>query len=124
MDNQWIWVLLLIMAAVEIVVWFIAHLVEKERKEPIPSFPAPTSSKAVMKTWCAPSFPSRLSPITPGILVCVEGEGGQLIYYHRDPRVEPEQIPRFFQEGLDVLDLWIQKKGVAENLDLIGLDGV
>jgi hypothetical protein len=58
----------------------------------------------------------------PGL--CVEGEGDQLIYYHRDPRVEPEQILRFFQEGLDVLDLWIQKEGVAANLDLIGLDGV
>jgi len=33
MDNQWIWVLLLMMAAVAIGVWFIAHQVEKERKE-------------------------------------------------------------------------------------------
>ncbi len=56
----------------------------------------------------------------PGL--CVEGDGGHLIYYHKECRAEPEQIPDFFQEGLDVLDVWIQKEGVADNLDLIGLD--
>ena len=235
MDNQWIWVLLLMMAAVAIGVWFIAHQVEKERKEQLgavasrlgfefspesqpqmaehlahfPLFSQGHSKKAwnVMngragdvkvqifdytyttgggkssRTWAQTVFlfeSGRLrlpafsqwpqgfwdkiagafgqqdidfeanpefsrayvlqgrdedlvrtlfsEPVVayytrhPGL--CVEGEGGQLIYYHRDPRVEPEQIPRFFQEGLDVLDLWIQKKGIAENLDLIGLEGV
>ena len=235
MDDQSIWVLLLIMAAVAIGVWFIAHQVEKERKEQLgavasrlgfefspesqpqmaehlarfPLFSQGHSKKAwnVMngragdvkvqifdytfttgvgkssRNWAQtvflfesgrlrlPAFSLRpqgfwdkiagafgqqdidfeanpefsrayilqgrdeglvrtlfSEPVVayytrhPGL--CVEGEGGQLIYYHRDPRVEPEQIPRFFQEGLDVLDLWIQKKGVAENLDLIGLEGV
>lgn len=56
----------------------------------------------------------------PGM--CVEGQGEQLIYYRRARLVEPVEIQDFFQEGLDVLDLWIQKEGVAENLDLIGLD--
>jgi hypothetical protein len=54
--------------------------------------------------------------------LCVEGEGEQLVYYHKAGRLAPAKIPDFFQEGLDVLDLWIQKQGVAENLDLIGLD--
>jgi len=53
---------------------------------------------------------------------CVEGTGEQLIYYRKARRVNPAEIPGFFQEGLDVLDLWIQKEGVADNLDLIGLD--
>jgi len=53
--------------------------------------------------------------------MCVEGQGEQLIYYRRARLVEPVEIQDFFQEGLDVLDLWIQKEGVAENLDLIGL---
>jgi len=52
----------------------------------------------------------------------VEGWGQQLIYYHKGRRMKSEEIPGFFQEGLDVLDLWIQKEGVAENLELIGLD--
>jgi hypothetical protein len=52
----------------------------------------------------------------------VEGWGGQLVYYHKGCRMKSEEIPGFFQEGLDVLDLWIQKEGVAENLELIGLD--
>jgi len=56
----------------------------------------------------------------PGL--CVEGTGEQLIYYRKGGRAEPHEIPGFFQEGLDVLDLWIQKEGVADNLDLIGLD--
>jgi len=58
----------------------------------------------------------------PGL--CVEGEGKEIVYYHKGSRLQPEQIPGFFQEGLDVLDLWIHKNGVAENLDLIGLDRV
>ena len=56
----------------------------------------------------------------PGL--CVEGKGEQLIYYRKAQQVEPAEIQDFFQEGLDVLDLWIQKEGVADNLDLIGLD--
>jgi hypothetical protein len=56
----------------------------------------------------------------PGL--CVEGEEEQLVYYHKGRRIKPAEIPDFFQEGLDVLDLWIQKEGVAENLELIGLD--
>lgn len=56
----------------------------------------------------------------PGL--CVEGHESQLICFHKGARVELEQIPDFFQEGLDILDLWIHKEGVADNLDLIGLD--
>jgi hypothetical protein len=54
--------------------------------------------------------------------LCVEGWGKQLVYYHKGRRMKPTEIPGFLQEGLDVLDLWIQKEGVAENLELIGLD--
>ncbi len=56
----------------------------------------------------------------PGLYV--EGKGEQLIYCRKNRRVELAEIQDFFQEGLDVLDLWIQKEGVADNLDLIGLD--
>jgi len=54
--------------------------------------------------------------------LCVEGQGQELVYYHQGRRIKPAEIPDFFQEGLDVLDLWIPKEGVATNLELIGLD--
>ena len=56
----------------------------------------------------------------PGLWV--EGKGEQLVYC--GGRIVPAEMAGFFQEGLDVLDLWIEKEGVAENLDLIGLDRV
>ena len=51
-----------------------------------------------------------------------EGEGGQLVHYHADRRVDPERIESWLQEGLDVLDLFLEKEEGTGILSLWGLD--
>jgi hypothetical protein len=51
-----------------------------------------------------------------------EGEGGRLVHYHADRRVDPERIDSWLQEGLDVLDLFLEKEEGSGILSLWGLD--
>jgi hypothetical protein len=55
-------------------------------------------------------------------LWCIEGAGERLLRYHKGSLVEPGEIPGFFQDGLDILDLWIHKERALENLESAGLD--
>ncbi len=54
--------------------------------------------------------------------LCTEGEGCRLVHYREGRRVDPEGIESWLQEGLDVLDLFLEKKAGAGTLPLWGLD--
>jgi hypothetical protein len=54
--------------------------------------------------------------------LCTEGEGGRLVHYLADRRVKPERIESWLQEGLDVLDLFLEKEEGTGFLSLWGLD--
>jgi hypothetical protein len=51
-----------------------------------------------------------------------EGERGRLVHYSADRRVKPERIESWLQEGLDVLDLFLEKEEGTGILSLWGLD--
>jgi hypothetical protein len=54
--------------------------------------------------------------------LCTEGEGIRLVHYHAGRRVDPERIESWLQEGLDVLDLFLEKEEGNGVLSLWGLD--
>lgn len=54
--------------------------------------------------------------------LCTEGERGRLVHYRAGRRVSPERIESWLQEGLDVLDLFVDKEEGAGTLPLWGLD--
>lgn len=54
--------------------------------------------------------------------LCTEGGGGRLVHYHADRRIDPERIESWLQEGLDVLDLFLEKEDGTGILPLWGLD--
>jgi hypothetical protein len=54
--------------------------------------------------------------------LCTEGERGRLVHYRADRRVSPERIESWLQEGLDVLDLFLEEEEGAGTLPLWGLD--
>ena len=45
-----------------------------------------------------------------------EGEAQQLIFYRAGQRVEPGWMENFLEQGLDVLDLFVEKEGVLDSL--------
>jgi len=49
-----------------------------------------------------------------------EGQGQLLVYYRARKRVDPAQIGRFVEEGLDVLALFFQEEELLASLALIG----
>jgi hypothetical protein len=51
-----------------------------------------------------------------------EGYGRRLIHYRDKRRVDPAEIESFMQQGLDVLDVFIQKESAWGDLALLGLD--
>lgn len=53
--------------------------------------------------------------------LCTEGEGSQLVHYLAGRRVAPERIEQRLQEGLDVLDLFVEKEEGLSTLPLWGL---
>jgi hypothetical protein len=54
-------------------------------------------------------------------VLCTEGGGSQLVYYRAEKRVEPELVDRLVQEGLDVLDLFLEAEGPLGSLELLGV---
>lgn len=50
--------------------------------------------------------------------LCTEGEGGWLVHYQAGRRLGPERIDIWLQEGLDVLDLFLEKEDGTEILPL------
>jgi hypothetical protein len=54
--------------------------------------------------------------------LCTEGEGGRLVHYRGGRRVSPEWIGSWLQEGLDVLDLFLEKEEGTDTLSLWGLE--
>jgi len=51
-----------------------------------------------------------------------EGYGPRLIHYRDKRRVDPAEMESFMQQGLDVLDVFMDKEGALGNLALLGLD--
>jgi hypothetical protein len=54
--------------------------------------------------------------------LCTEGAGQQLIFYRPRKRPAPEAIQRFLDEGLDVLDLFMEKEDILDGLELLGIE--
>lgn len=51
-----------------------------------------------------------------------EGHGRQLLLYQDKRRVDPKEMEPFMQQGLDILDLFIERQGALTGLELLGLD--
>jgi hypothetical protein len=51
-----------------------------------------------------------------------EGYGQRLIHYRDKHRVDPKEMESFMQQGLDILDVFMEKEGALGDLALIGLD--
>jgi hypothetical protein len=51
-----------------------------------------------------------------------EGYGRRLIHYRDKRRVDPAEMESFMQQGLDVLDVFMEKEGALGDLALLGLD--
>ena len=52
----------------------------------------------------------------------IEGHGRRLILLQDRRRVNPKEIEPFMQQGLDVLDVFMEKEGALSGLELLGLD--
>ena len=52
----------------------------------------------------------------------IEGHGRRLILYRDKRRVDPREMEPFMQQGLDVLDVFMEKEGALSGLELLGLD--
>ena len=51
-----------------------------------------------------------------------EGYGRRLIHYRDKHRVDPRDMESLMQQGLDVLDVFLEREGVLGDLALLGLD--
>lgn len=51
-----------------------------------------------------------------------EGRGRRLILYQEGRRVDPAKLEAFLQQGLDVLDVFMEKEGALGNLALLGIE--
>lgn len=51
-----------------------------------------------------------------------EGDGRRLIVYRARSRVDPQQMEAFLQQGLDVLDAFMEKESALDGLTLLGMD--
>jgi hypothetical protein len=51
-----------------------------------------------------------------------EGDGRRLIVYRGRSRVDPQQMEAFLQQGLDVLDAFMEKESALDGLALLGMD--
>lgn len=54
--------------------------------------------------------------------LCTEGDGRQLVFYRGRRRVEPEGMEGYLQQGLDILDVFMEKDGALVGVPLLGLD--
>jgi hypothetical protein len=51
-----------------------------------------------------------------------EGDGQRLIVYRGRSRVDPQQMEAFLQQGLDVLDAFMEKQSALDGVALLGID--
>jgi len=51
-----------------------------------------------------------------------EGDGRRLIVYRGRSRVEPQQMEAFLEQGLDVLDAFMEKQSALDGVALLGID--
>lgn len=51
-----------------------------------------------------------------------EGDGRRLIVYRGGSRVDPQQMEAFLQQGLDVLDAFMEKEDALDGVALLGMD--
>ena len=54
--------------------------------------------------------------------LCTEGDGRRLVFYRRGRRVEPEGVEDLLQQGLDILDVFMEKEGALVGVPLLGMD--
>jgi hypothetical protein len=54
--------------------------------------------------------------------LCSEGDGQRLVFYRGSRRVEPEGMEDLLQQGLDVLDVFMEKEGVLVGVPLLETD--
>ena len=54
--------------------------------------------------------------------LCTEGDGRRLVFYQGGRRVEPEGMETLLQQGLDILDVFMEKEGVLVGVPLLEMD--
>ena len=54
--------------------------------------------------------------------LCTEGDGRRLVFYQGGRRVEPEGMEGLLQQGLDILDVFMEKEGALVGVPLLEMD--
>ena len=54
--------------------------------------------------------------------LCTEGDGSRLVFYQGGRRVEPEGMEGLLQQGLDILDVFMEKEGALVGVPLLEMD--
>jgi hypothetical protein len=54
--------------------------------------------------------------------LCTEGDGRRLVFYQGGRRVEPEGMESLLQQGLDILDVFMEKEGALVGVPLLEMD--